>query len=364
MNFAFRSTHVVAEVSKALVRTYYGEPAKYAYYHGCSGGGRQGAMAAQRYPTDFNGVVSGAPWLNITRQTLGHAWISQTLTRSPIPGAKLAAIARSVTAACDAQDGLVDGQVTEPQRCKADLRSASICTVGDQSTCLTAAEADAVERIRRGPSTSAGLQLFPGLEPGGEDLQWADAIVNPVTGGPGTLLTFLPEQILRNFVFGPRYDIQTFDFDRDTAALDAFEFLNVKPDLAAFKAAGGKLLMWHGLNDPRLSPRYSMQFRDEVVRTLGGQPEAADDFFRLFLAPGVGHCGGGIGPNNIDALAALEDWVERGTPPSRLIASRRSAQGAVELARPLCPYPQYAAYDGHGKPENPDSFSCRNHAAD
>ncbi len=151
--------------------------------------------------------------------------------------------------------------------------------------------------------------------------------------------------------------------DRDTAALDAIDFLNVRPDLSAFRAAGGKLLMWHGLNDPRLSPRYSMRFRDDVVRTLGGDPRATDDFFRLFLAPGVGHCGGGSGPNSIDALSALESWVENRTAPDRLIASRRTAQGAIERARPLCPYPQFAAYDGRGNADDPSSFTCRTHEA-
>lgn len=364
VNFAHRSTHVVGETAKAIIKAYYGEPPRYSYYHGCSGGGRQAVMVAQRYPADFNGVVAGAPWLSFTRQTLGFTWISQTLTRSPIPSAKLPIIAKAVTAACDAQDGLVDGQVTEPQRCKADLRTASMCSAGDGADCLTKAQADAVQRIRSGPSTTDGRPLFPGLEPGGEDLQWSDAIVNPANGGPGTLLSFLPEQILKYFAFGPHYDIQAFDFDRDAVALEPLEFLNVKPDLAAFRAAGGKLLMWHGLNDPRLSPRYSMQFRDDVVRALGGEPRATDEFFRLFLAPGVGHCGGGNGPNSIDALAALENWVEHGAAPGRIIASRRTAQGGVDRARPLCPYPQFAAYDGRGNIDDPGSFSCSVHSGD
>lgn len=362
INFAYRSTHVVGDAAKAIINVYYGQPPRYSYYHGCSGGGRQAAMVAQRYPGDFNGVVSAAPWLNVTRQTAGFTWISQTLTRSPLPAAKLPIIARAVLAACDAQDGLVDGQVTEPHRCKADLKP-RLCQAGDAADCLTEAQSQTLQRIRGGPATSNGEALFPGLEAGGEDLQWPDAIVNPETGGPGTLLSFLPEQILKYFVFGPRYDTQTFDFDRDIAALDAVDFLNVGPDLSGFRAAGGKLLMWHGLNDPRLSPRYSMRFRDDVVRTLGGDARATDDFFRLFLAPGVGHCGGGSGPNSIDALAALESWVENRTAPDRLIATRRTAQGATERARPLCPYPQFAAYDGHGNADDPGSFTCRAHEA-
>jgi len=196
VNFAYRSTHVVADAAKAAIRSYYGQSPRYSYYQGCSGGGRQAAMVAQRYPSDFNGVVSAAPWLNFTRQTMGFAWISQTLSRSPVAAAKLQVIAKAATAACDAQDGLADGQVTEPQRCKVDF-SKALCQSGAGADCLTEAEAKSVQRIQSGPATSDGKPIFPGLEVGGEDLQWPDAIVNPATGGPGTLLGFLPDQVLK-----------------------------------------------------------------------------------------------------------------------------------------------------------------------
>jgi feruloyl esterase len=358
VNWAHRSTHVVAEAAKDIIRAFYGRPPQFSYYQGCSGGGRQAAMAAQRYPRDFNGIVSAAPWLNVTAQTLGFTWISQTLAKSPVSSSKLGLIAKAVTKACDAQDGLEDGQVTSPQSCKFDPQSL-VCSGEGGTDCLTKAEADSLDRIYAGPSTSDGRRLFPGLERGGEDLQWPDAIVNPSSGGPGTLLGFLPDQILRYFVFGPHYDLRSFNFDRDPAFVEALQFANVKPDLAAFRDAGGKLLMWHGWNDPRLSPSYSILYREDVVRALGGRPEVVDDFYRLFMAPGVGHCSGGNGPNTFDALAALEAWVERRVAPASIVATHRTAQGVAGRTRPLCPYPQVAVYSGQGSVDDAANFTCR-----
>lgn len=358
INWAHRSTHVVAEAAKAIIEAHYGQPQRFSYFSGCSGGGRQAAMVAQRYPEDFDGVVAGAPWLRVTRQIMGWTSIVQTLAEAPVPPAKLPVIADAVIAACDADDGLEDGQVTDPRRCGFDPRTLA-CGSGDGPDCLTESELASVEAIYAGPSTSEGEKLFFGLVPGGEDLLWPSAIVHTETGGPGQLLGFLPDQFLRYFVFGPDYDLLTFDFDLDPWLLEpAADLFNVKPDLKAFRAAGGKMLMWHGWNDPRLSPWDSIRYRKDVIRELRRSPRVVDDFFRLFMAPGVGHCGSGDAPNRLDPLAALEDWVENGNAPERILASQVDEEGETVRTRPLCAYPKLAVYTGDGSIDDAGNFIC------
>jgi hypothetical protein len=358
INWAHRSTHVVAKAAKSIIEAHYGQPPQFSYFSGCSGGGRQAVMTAQRYPEDFDGIVAGAPWLSVTRQVMGWTWILQTLSESPVPPSKLPVISEAVMAACDAEDGLVDDQVTDPRRCEFDPRELA-CQSGDGADCLTGAEVDSVLKIYSGPSTSYGKQLFPGLVPGGEDLLWPNAIVHTESGGPGQLLGFLPDQFLRYFVFGPDYDILTFDFDLDPRLLEpASDLFDVKPDLSDFRAAGGKLIMWHGWNDPRLSPGDSIRYRHDVLRTLRRPPRVIDGFFRLFMAPGVGHCGSGDAPNMLDPLAALEDWVENDMAPERILASQINEEGETVRTRPLCVYPKVTVYEGEGSIDDAENFVC------
>jgi pimeloyl-ACP methyl ester carboxylesterase len=358
INWAHRSLHVVTEAAKAIIEAHYGAPSRFSYFSGCSGGGRQAAMVAQRYPEDFDGVVAGAPWLRVTNQVMAWTSIVQTLTEAPVPPEKLPLIADAVMTACDAKDGLEDGQVTDPRRCEFDP-SVLACKGEDGSDCLTEDELDSVLTIYDGPTTSDGEKLFPGLVPGGEDLLWPNAIVHTETGGPGQLLGFLPDEFLRYFVFGPDYDLLTFDFDQDPWLLEpAADLFNVKPDLSAFRAASGKMLIWHGWNDPRLSPWDSIRYRHDVIRELRRTPRVVGDFFRLFMAPGVGHCGSGDAPNQLDPLAALEDWVERGIAPERIVASQVDDAGETVRTRPLCVYPQVAEYTGEGSIDDADSFVC------
>ena len=359
INWAHRSTHVVSIAAKAIIAEYYGQSARYSYFSGCSGGGRQATMTAQRYPTDFDGILSGAPFLSVTGQAMGWNWAMQALAENPISPSKLPVLASAVTEACDASDGLVDGLVSDPRRCKFDPRELA-CDSADGPDCLTQRELDSVLKIYRGPSTSDGERLFPGFVPGEEDTQWPRALVHTTNGGPGELGALLPDQILRYFVFGPDFDSMTFDFDTDPAALaDAADLLDVKPDLSAFREAGGKMLMYHGWNDPRLTPWLSIQYRDAVIHEVGGGPERTDEFFRLFVAPGMGHCAGGPGPNTFDALTALERWVEQGIAPTRLIATHPTSTGTVDRSRPLCVYPQVAVYDGSGSIDDASNFVCR-----
>jgi Tannase and feruloyl esterase len=358
INWAHRSIHVVAEAAKSIIEAHYGQPQRFSYFSGCSGGGRQAVMTAQRYPEDFDGIVAGAPWLRVTNQVMAWTSILQTLAESPVAPSKLPVIADAVMAACDATDGLADNQVTDPRRCDFDPRELA-CEGENGANCLTDPELDSVLKIYRGPSTSDGERLFPGLVPGGEDLLWPNAIVDPETGGPGQLLGFLPDQFLRYFVFGPDYDLLTFDFDLDPWLLEpAGELFNVEADLSAFRAAGGKLIMWHGWNDPRLSPWDSIRYRHDVIHELRRPPRVIEGFFRLFMAPGVGHCGGGDAPNMLDPLAALEDWVEDDMAPERIIASQIDDNGDTVRTRPLCVYPKVAAYEGEGSIDDAENFAC------
>jgi feruloyl esterase len=218
-------------------------------------------------------------------------------------------------------------------------------------------------KLYAGPETSTGTPLFPGWQPGAEYPLWLQALVNSVNGGPGELLVRIPDQFLTYFIFGPGYDPYSFDFDRDPAALQAAaELFDVKPELSAFAHAGGKILMYHGWADPRLAPTLSIRFHDAVHSDLRrnerAKPVPIDDFYRLFMVPGMGHCANGPGPNTFDALGALENWVEHGIAPDRIIASHLT-NGVVDRTRPLCPYPQEAVYQGRGSIDAAVNFVCR-----
>jgi len=369
INWAYRSTHVVAEAGKAITAAYYGSRPRFSYYVGCSGGGRHAAMSAQRYPTDFDGVVSGDPFLSPPGQVIAWNWDEQVLSATPIPPAKLSVIAKAALDECDAKDGVLDRLISDPRRCRFDP-GAIACPAGtDRPDCLTQGQVGSLRKFYSGPRSSRGQQLFPGWEPGVEDLGWPRALVNTVTGGPGELMVLIPDNFLKYFVFGPGFDPLSFSFDRDPAALKGqFELLDVKPDLSAYAKAGGRILMYHGWADPRLVPALSIQFHDAVQRNLeargerSGDPDRKririDDFYRLFMVPGMLHCGGGTGPSTFDAFGALVNWVEQGIAPESIIGSHLT-NGVVDRTRPLCPYPKEAVYIGHGSVEDASSFACR-----
>ena len=360
LNWGHRAIHVVTVAAKQIVGAAYGQAPHYSYFEGCSNGGRQAAMEAQRYPTDFNGIIAAAPALDITGLMLGFNWNEQALQGSAaIPPGKLPVIANAVVAQCDARDGLVDGLVDNPRRCKFDP-TVLTCPDGDGLTCLTPAQVDAVKKVYAGPVNSAGEPLHPGFPPGAENggTGWELWISGP---GPfGAPLQFIFEdQFLRYFIFSnPAYNSLTFDFDTDvplvTATTDLFDATD--PDLSAFGASGGKLIMWHGEADHALTVDRTIQYYADVARAMGNK-NTIEDFFRLFLAPGMHHCGGGPGLNSFDALTALENWVEGGRAPDAIIASHVGA--GVARTRPLCSYPKIAAYDGRGDINDAGSFTCR-----
>ena len=357
INWAHRATHVVTVAAKEIVQAFYGRPPQRSYFEGCSNGGRQGLMEAQRYPADFNGIIAGAPALDWTGGMMGFNWDAQALQIAPIPVGKVALIAKAVLEECDARDGLKDGLISDPRRCRFDPRSLE-CQGGDAPDCLTPEQVEALRMIYGGPVNSDLERIFPGFPQGHED--GADGWPQWITGNgvdPTLQFTF-QDQFLRFFIFGPNYDSLTFDFDADPPRLaPTGEFINATdPDVSAFEASGGKLIMWNGWADPAVNSFRTLEYYREVVETLG---EDTTEFFRLFMAPGVHHCAGsGPGPSTFDLLAALENWVEDGTAPDRIIASHRIGE-MVDRTRPLCPYPQEARYVGKGNIDDAANFVCK-----
>ncbi|MCZ6709627.1 MAG: tannase/feruloyl esterase family alpha/beta hydrolase [Gammaproteobacteria bacterium] len=370
-DFGHRALHVTTVMAKRVVAAFYGRPPEYAYYVGCSKGGQQGLMEVQRYPKDFDGVVAGNPAHDWTRFYAGaHLWYSLATLADPdsyLGPEKLALLGGAVNAACDANDGIADGVLEDPRECAFDPATLQCSRTGDDS-CLTSKQVTAVTKIWSGVSNSNGEVVFPGLVPGGEASPggWA----RWVTGErPFTSLHWLGgEGFFRHFVFeDPDWDFRGFDYDNDLAyalqkvghAVDAND-----PDLRPFRDAGGKLIVYHGWSDPDISPLSAIEYFEDVVAETGGGDDAAlartQDFFRLFMAPGMGHCRGGPGPDRFDALVALEQWVEDGVAPVRIVAAKLEGD-AVVRTRPLCPYPTAAQWDGRGDPNLAASFSCGPH---
>jgi feruloyl esterase len=366
LNFGHRAIHEVTVAAKKIVSAAYGSAPRYSYFEGCSNGGRQAMMEAQRYPQDFDGIIAGAPALDWTGLMTGFNYNQQAIRAAPIPPAKLSVIARAVVAKCDAKDGLVDGLVDNPRRCGFDP-SVLLCKAGDAPDCLTKAQVAAVRKVYDGPVNSEGDQLHPGFPPGAED--GGDGWQLWISGGPSGVpvppvnnnpfqFTF-SDHYLRFMVFSdPNYNSMTFNFDRDPRRLDATgRFLNATdPNLKPFHARGGKLLVWHGWSDHALMADRSIEYYHEVVHNVGNK-DNVKDFLRLFLAPGMHHCAGGPGLNNFDALTALESWVEKGKAPDSLLA--RHVGTSVQRTRPLCSYPSIAVYDGKGDRNSASSFSCK-----
>ncbi len=367
LNWAHRGIHVVTVAAKQIVTAAFGKAPQFSYFEGCSNGGRQAAMEAQRYPTDFHGIIAGAPALDITGLMIGFNWDAQAIHTAPIPPAKLTTIANAVVAQCDAKDGLVDGLVDNPRRCGFDPATLTCPAGTDTVACLTPAQVQTVKKVYGGPVNFAGEQLHPGFPPGAEDGAngWQDWISGPssIAAPPVLSASFqfdFQDQFLRFFIFSnPAYNSLTFNFDTDvpfiTDTSDLYDATN--PDLSAFRDAGGKLIMYHGEADHALTVDRTIQYYDDVAKAMGNK-NRIESLYRLFLAPGMHHCGAGPGPNSLDALMALENWVEGGIAPDSIIATH-TGPGVVRT-RPLCSYPNVAVYNGSGEVNDAANFSCMN----
>ncbi len=369
IDYAYRAVHVTAETAKKFATDYYGQPITFSYWNSCSNGGRQGLLEAQRYPDDFDGIVANAPWVDQTGFTLGAVWNQQAITATPLPTAKLQLVAAAAMAKCDAVDGLADGLIDDPRKCSFDpTRDVQACRADAAGAdCLTAAEAGAIKKIYDGPASN-GKGVFPGFMVGSEAVTtapngttasgWMNAIV-PAQPGAKPADFNLAEGVLKYLVLDPpqpNYDPLAFDFNRDTRLVERWSKLaDAKdPDLSRFRKSGGKLIMTYGWADTILQPMMGVAYYEAVVARNGRDTA---DFARLFMMPGVAHCGGGIGPDRIDAVTAVIDWVEKGKAPDSLLASKVTS-GTVVRTRPLCPYPQVARYTGQGSIDDASNFRC------
>jgi len=361
-DFGYRSLHLTTVNGKQIVRAFYGKAAHHAYYAGCSKGGGQGLMEAQRYPGDFDGIVAGDPAYNWTRHYAGaHLYYAVTTLKDPesyIQPAKVKLLADAVNRACDAKDGFTDGVLDDPLSCHFDP-SVLACKEGqDPGTCFTHKQIKAVKAIWAGFHDDRGKVITPGLVPGGEEGQggWSSW----VTGSAPFQATHwkAADSFFRFMVMGdPNYDPMTFDYDRDKAALDRLSpaLDAVDTDLRPFARRGSKLILYHGWSDPDISPLNSINYYQKMEQVTG---DKTANFARLFLVPGMQHCGGGPGPDTFDAVSAVERWVEEGVAPTQIVASH-ATHGVVDRTRPLCPYPQMAVYGGKGDGKDAASFVCK-----
>ena len=352
-DWGWRAVHAMTEAAQFLVRDEYGKLAEHSYFTGCSTGGHQALMEAQRFPADYDGIVAGDPGNNRVRLNIGFLWSWLALYKdaaSALPATKLATINRAAIASCDATDGLKDGLISEPLRCKFDPQEL-LCKGSDNGDCLTQSQVEAVRKIYGGAKNPrTGEQIFAGWARGSE-LGWAGYFV----GHPEPARV----DFWRYWVFGdPAWDPRSFDFDKDVAAADsAMAAINANnPDLKAFQARGGKLVMYSGWADPVVPPGDVVRYYDAARQSMGGT-SVTQNFFRLFMVPGMGHCGGGPGPAAFDALDALDKWVTARAAPDKIVASHAS-NGSVDRTRPLCPYPQVARWNGTGSTDDAKQFAC------
>ena len=363
VDFGYRAVHETADASKAIVKAYYGGAAKRSYFAGCSHGGRQALMEAQRYPNDYDGIVAGAPANYLTHHVSGFVWNVAALDAAPIPVNKLKTIESAAVEACDAGDGLKDGLIGDPAKCHFDPAKL-LCTGADADTCLTQAQVDTLKKIYAGPKNSKGEQIFPGYLPGGETGfgGWAAWITG--MGTAKSLQSAFAKGFFADMIFSdPNWDYHKFDFDRDVKVADdkgARTFNATDANLKAFKDRGGKLILFHGWSDAAIAPVNTVNYYESVA----AKNKDAAKFVQLYMVPGMQHCAGGPGPSEFGGLGpnggdpehsltkSLERWVEDGTAPEKVIA-----KGGTRT-RPLCPYPQVGKYKGTGSIDDAANFTC------
>jgi hypothetical protein len=366
-----RAKHDTTVAAKVIITKYYGQPPVHSYFNSCSNGGREGLLEAQLYPDDFDGLIVGAPWNLQSRSTIAHLWMRQFLSEpgAAIPAEKLPMVHAAVLKACDGDDGLEDGVINNPAACRFDPRTLE-CKGADGPGCLTPIQVASLRKIYQGPRDPRdGSSIFPGFSPGSE----TDSFGRPDT------VAGLPEQFYVNFVSGdPNRGWRTFGLARDMpATLAAGEVGDAgSTDFDAAKRRGVKIIQYHGWNDHGIPPGNSVRYYERVAAANGGLART-QDFYRLFMVPGMGHCFGDVGASNFggvgqhlppardsthDLVTALEDWVEPGMAPTGFIATKYAtpdpAATVVKFQRRLCMYPAVATYKGAGDPNDAASFVC------
>jgi feruloyl esterase len=376
VDFGWRAVHEMTVKAKAIIQAFYGDAPKHSYFLGCSNGGRQGLMEAQRFPEDYDGILAGAPanyWTKVFATFLYDIQAMQATPGSYIGADKISVIARAVNAKCDADDGVQDGVINLPPACRFDPAVLQ-CNGGDGPDCLTAPQVTALKKIYAGPHDATGKLMFPGFVPGGEEGQggW----VTWIGLGPGKdLQTAFANGFYTNMISSKEaVDVKTINIETAVKLADEQQgqtFNAVDPDLKPFAAHGGKLIVYHGWSDAALPPQGAINYFSSVRQALGDA--ATDNFLRLYMVPGMQHCAGGPGADSFgqsgpladpqhDVRAALEQWVEKGTAPQQIIATKflsdEDHSRGAKMTRPLCPYPQSARFKGTGDPNNAASFAC------
>jgi Tannase and feruloyl esterase len=353
--------HEMTVTGKALTEAMYGVAPRYSYFNGCSTGGRQGLMEAQRYPQDYNGIVSGAPAINWPKLMMQSLWgsVEMNVASNPVPQCKLSAATAAAVAACDGIDGVKDGVIEDPKRCSFEPKSL-LETPAGQCGAFTQADVDVIRKLLQGPTREDGSFLWYGM-PWGADL-------NPLAATRGTPLQpqafpFSVDWLKYFLTQNPQFDWTTIT----PAAYQRFWDQSLEqyglvigtdnPDLSEFRNRGGKAIVWHGWADQLITADGTIDYYKRVQQQMGG-PQKTSELMRLFLAPGIAHCGGGAGPAPTGQLEALLAWVEDGKAPETLSATRRDQTGNVTRSRPLCQYPLVAKYKGTGSTDDAANFVC------
>jgi feruloyl esterase len=354
VDLAYRSIHEMTIQSKTVIDAYYGSPAKYSFYNGCSQGGRQGLAAAQKYPDDFNGIIAGAAAWDSMGMHVARTALNLSVNKEPaslIPPGKYGIIHEAVLNACDALDGVKDGVIENPGKCNFDY-SKLLCKADDALDCLTHGQVESAKAMVssiKDPKT--GKVLYEGHLMPGSELGWA------TLGGPQPIS--LAVSGLRNVVFQDRnWDFHQLNVSTDMARAEKSDngvMYSGDPNLKPFFDRGGKLLMYHGWSDPQVNPLNSVIYYKNVLDAVGKDKAASS--IALFMIPGMNHCAGGPGTDTFDKVKALEQWVERGQKPAQIVASHMS-NGQPDKTRPLCPYPQVAKYQGSGSTNDAANFVC------
>jgi feruloyl esterase len=349
-DFAYRAVHETVVKSKMLIKAFYGKDPKYSYWNGCSTGGRQALVEVTKFPNDFDGVLAGAPanphiHLHASGVERSKELMANNAALSP---AKVEALHKTILEQCDALDGAKDGLIENPHKCKFDP-AVMLCKGADSDNCLTEGQVKTVKIAFGDVKTKKGEVIWTGFEPGSElQVGSLTRVPTAITGGGWDSIRILGHQ-------DANYDPAKFDLDEDVALADKAGIDALTSDLSAFKAHGGKLLMYHGWADPTIPPGHTVLYYESVLAKMG---KKQDDWLRLFMIPGMQHCSGGLGTDQFNKMAVLERWREGGTAPDQILASHVTG-GQVDRTRPLCAYPQQAVYNGTGSMNDAASFSCK-----
>lgn len=359
VDFSYRSLHLMAVIGKQLTQAFYGpQPLLYSYWNGCSTGGRQGLAMAQRYPEDYNGILAGAPAIHFDRFQAAHIWptmVQKLDNGEAVSPAKQNLATNAAVAYCDGLDGVVDGVLRDPRACRYDARNLIRKSCQDD-TCLTASEASAINKIWYGPTNKKGnKRLWYGLPRGTFLGALAGANPFPVAIQQPRYWVYFDPDWDWNVLTYSNYESFFNDTVREMAASGT---ATDNPNLAPLRDNGSKLLMWHGFSDQLIFAEGTIDYYDRVVKALGGGYKHTQEFSRLFMAPGVAHCGGGTGPQPQNLFNDLVNWVENGVAPETILASQDLGAGMTRT-RPLCPYPSVAVWTGQGSTDDAANFVCK-----